>query len=73
MAVTAAMNTENEACSLVHRREFLPPPHSLSLRQSHIHKDGTVQPLFITKQCLHCNLGGVQFRKLLASAEACFH
>lgn len=71
--VTIAMNTENEACSLVHWREFLPPPFTLSLLPSLIYKEGTVRPLFITKQSLHCNLGGVQLRKLLASAEACFH
>lgn len=68
-----AMNTENKACSLVHWREFLPPPFTLSRLQSLMHKEGTVRPLFITKQSLHCNLGGVQLRKLLASAEACFH
>lgn len=69
--VTRPMNAENEACSLVHEREFLPP--TLSPLLSVVHKEGTVPALFITKQSLHCNLGGVQLRKLLASAAACFH
>lgn len=76
-AVTIAMNTENEACSLVLWREFLPPAPPLTLSPcvlpSLVHKGGTVRALFITEQSPHSNLGGVRLRKLLASAEACFH
>lgn len=51
---------------------FPPPPHSLSPLPSVVHKEGTVPALFRTKQSLHCNLGGVQLRKLLPLPRRAF-